>query len=145
MQRGPMIPLDLFRRFIKPSYRRLMKPARDKGIAIHMHSDGDIRLLSDDLIEGGINVINLQDMVNGIDWIAEKFAGKICVDLDIDRVRITAKGTPAEIEQLIHDEVARIGTKEGGLTMIYGLYPGVPLENIKALMDAMEKYAFYFA
>ena len=29
--------------------------------------------------------------------------------------------------------------------MIYGLYPGVPLENVKALMDAMEKYAFYFS
>jgi len=25
--------------------------------------------------------------------------------------------------------------------MIYGLYPGVPLENKKALMDAMECYA----
>ena len=28
--------------------------------------------------------------------------------------------------------------------MIYGLYPGVPLENAKALMDAMEKYMFWF-
>ena len=27
--------------------------------------------------------------------------------------------------------------------MIYGLYPGVPLENVRALMDAMEKYATY--
>ena len=25
--------------------------------------------------------------------------------------------------------------------LIYGLYPGVPLENVKALMDAMTKYA----
>ncbi len=29
--------------------------------------------------------------------------------------------------------------------MIYGLYPGVPLENAAALMDAMEKYATYYA
>ena len=29
--------------------------------------------------------------------------------------------------------------------MIYGLYPGVPLENVRALMDAMEKYATYYA
>ena len=29
--------------------------------------------------------------------------------------------------------------------MIYGLYPGVPLENVRALMDAMEKYAAYYA
>jgi hypothetical protein len=29
--------------------------------------------------------------------------------------------------------------------MVYGLYPGVPAENIAALMGAMEKYAFYFS
>jgi hypothetical protein len=29
--------------------------------------------------------------------------------------------------------------------MIYGLYPGVPVENIKALMDALEKYAFHYS
>ena len=26
-----------------------------------------------------------------------------------------------------------------------GLYPGVPLENIRALMDAMEKYSQHFS
>ncbi|MDR1446688.1 MAG: hypothetical protein LBI90_07335 [Treponema sp.] len=145
MQHGPMISPDLFKRFIKPSYERLMKPARDRNVVIHMHSDGDIRLLVDDLISGGVNAINLQDMVNGIDWIAEKFAGRVCVDLDIDRARITAQGTPAEIDKLIYEEVTKIGRKEGGLTMIYGLYPNVPLENVKALMDAMEKYAFHFS
>lgn len=29
--------------------------------------------------------------------------------------------------------------------MIYGLYPGVPLENVEAVMDAMERYAFYYS
>lgn len=43
-----------------------------------------------DLIEGGVKVINLQDLVNGIDWIAGKFAGKVSIDLDIDRQQITA-------------------------------------------------------
>ena len=28
--------------------------------------------------------------------------------------------------------------------MIFGLYPGTPLENAAALMDAMERYAGYF-
>jgi uroporphyrinogen decarboxylase len=145
MQMGPMISPALFKQFIKPSYERLMKPARDKNIAIHMHSDGDIKLLVDDLVDGGVDVINLQDMVNGIDWIAAKRAGKLCVDLDIDRSLITAQGTPVQIDRLIYDEVTKLGKKEGGLTMIYGLYPDVPLENVRALMDAMERYAFYYS
>jgi uroporphyrinogen decarboxylase len=145
MGSGPMLSPALFRRYIKPSYERLMKPARDKNIVIHMHSDGDIRALIDDLIDDGINVINLQDLINGIDWIAERLAGKICVDLDIDRQQITTLGFPEQIDRLIYDEVTKIGRKEGGLTMIYGLYPGVPLKNIKALMDSMEKYAFHYS
>ena len=145
MQIGPMIPPELFRRYIKPAYQRLMKPAMDAGIPIHMHSDGDIRDLADDLIDSGVEVINLQDLVNGIDWIANKFRGRVCVDLDIDRQLITPYGTPAQIDALIREEVEKLSTPRGGLTMIYGLYPGVPLENVKALMDAMEKYAFYYS
>lgn len=144
MQVGPMLSPDQFRTYIKPSYQRIIRPAKEKGIPIHMHSDGDIRTLVDDLIDGGVEIINLQDLVNGIDWIAERFSGKVCVDLDIDRQKITRFGTPKEIDELIHKEVSSIATPQGGLTMIYGLYPGIPLENVKAVMDSMEKYMGFY-
>jgi hypothetical protein len=41
--------------------------------------------------------------------------------------------------------VEKLGSAQGGLMMIYGLYPGVPLPNVKALMDAMEKYATFYS
>lgn len=144
MQVGPMISPGHFKKYIKPSYKRLMTPAIEQGKIVHMHSDGDIRLLVDDIIDNSVHVINLQDLVNGIDWIAQKFRGKKCVELDIDRQLITVKGTPQEIDDLIRREVATIGTPQGGLAMIFGLYPGTPIENVKALMDAMEKHAGYF-
>lgn len=143
MQLGPMIPPALFRQFIQPCYQRLMQPARDAGIPIHMHSDGDIRTLADDLVTSGVEILNLQDRVNGIDWIAEKFRGRLCVEVDIDRQSVTPFGTPEDIDRMVRNIVSKISTPEGGLCLIYGLYPGVPLENVKALMDAMEKYAFY--
>ena len=145
MQVGPMLSPDSFRKFIKPVYQKLMKPTRDSGCIVHMHSDGDIRTLVDDLIDGGVEVINLQDVVNGIDWIADKFAGRTCIDLDIDRQSITARGTPKQIDGLIRKEVTKLGSKAGGLMMIYDLYPGVPLENVGALMDAMEKYSTHYS
>lgn len=145
MQIGPMLSPDQFRKFIKPVYQKLMKPARDSGCIVHMHSDGDIRALVDDLIDGGVEVINLQDLVNGIDWIADKFAGRTCIDLDIDRQDVTARGTPEQIDSLIREEVTKLGSKAGGLMMIYGLYPGVPLENVEALMNAMERYSTHYS
>lgn len=145
MQIGPMISPDLFRKYIKPSYKRLMKPARDAGAIIHMHSDGDIRTLADDLIDGGVDILNMQDLVNGIDWIRERFYGKYCIELDIDRQNITVFGTPAQVDALIKEEVEKLSSPAGGLYMIYGWYAGTPLENVKALMDAMEKYMFYWS
>ena len=145
MQVGPMISPDMFRRYIKPAYTKIMKPAREAGIPIHMHSDGDIRMLVDDIVDSGVEVVNLQDLVNGVDWIASRFRGKVCVDLDIDRQQITPYGTPQQIDDLIREEVSKIALPEGGLYMTYGLYPGVPIENAKAVMDAMEKYAFYYS
>ena len=76
------------------------------GCIVHMHSDGDIRTLVDDLIEGGVQVINLQDLVNGIDWIAARFAGQTCIDLDVDRQSVTRFGTPAQIDAMLSGAVA---------------------------------------
>jgi uroporphyrinogen decarboxylase len=140
-QVGPMISPDLFRRYIKPCYRRLIAPAREAGYVIHMHSDGDLHDLIDDILDAGVTVINLQDTVNGLDWIKARLAGKVCIDLDIDRQDVTRFGTPAQIDAHIRRAVALLGGRQGGLMMIYGWYPGIPIENVKALMDAMERYA----
>ena len=96
-------------------------------------------------MDSGVSVINLQDQVNGIDWIKENLKGKVCIDLDIDRQKITCFGTPQEVDRLIRDEVEMLAAPEGGLCMVYGMYPGMPMKNMEALMDAMERYAKWYA
>ena len=145
MQLGPMLSPEHFRTYIKPIYEHLMAPAQKSGCLVHMHSDGDIRDLVDDLVVSGVDALNLQDLVNGIDWIAANLKGRVCIDLDIDRQQITRFGSPEQIEYLIRKEVEKLGSPEGGLMMIYGLYPGVSLENIKAIMGAMERYAAFYS
>ena len=141
MQRGPMLSPDHFRRWIKPVYRRLIAPARQAGCVIHMHSDGDVRDLAADLLDCGLDALNVQDLVNGIDWLAGNLKGRVCIDLDIDRQRITRFGGPAEIDGHIRTTVEKLGSREGGLILRYGCYGGIPLANIRAVMDAMERYA----
>lgn len=144
MQVGPMLTPEHFRKYILPSYRRLIQPTKEAGLMVHMHSDGDIKTLAQDLVEVGVDLLNIQDQVNGIDWIRDNLIGKICVEVDIDRQTITRFGTPAEIDALIREEVSKLGSRQGGFAMAYGLYPGIPIENVIAVMDAMEKYMGYF-
>jgi hypothetical protein len=84
----------------------------------------------------------IQRLENGFNRIPDV---KFCVDLDIDRQHITTSGTPDQIDALIREEVTKLGSKKGGLMMIYGRYPGIHLEKIKAVMDAMERYATYYS
>ena len=140
MQRGPMLSAENFAEYILPCYRRLAEHVRKGGALIHMHSDGDICALADGLLDLGIDILNVQDLVNGLEWIRKNLKGKVCIDLDIDRQKVTRFGTPAEVEELVREEVGMLSDKAGGLMFTYGLYPGIPEENISRLMDALEKY-----
>lgn len=144
MQQGPMISPEHFRTYVKPVYRRLMKPALEHGCIVQMHSDGDVRTLADDLVDAGVQVLNIQDLANGIEWIASHFAGRVCIELDVDRQAVTRFGTPRQVDDLVRREVATLGSPRGGLMMVHGMYPGVSLANARALMDAMERYATFF-
>ncbi len=141
MQTGPLISPELFSSHILPSYRRIMEPARRRGTVIHMHSDGDIKALADLLLTLPIQVLNIQDQVNGLPWIADTLKGSVAVDLDIDRQHITPVRPPGELQEYIREILRQLADPAGGLMLTYGLYPGTPLENVKALMDILESVA----
>jgi uroporphyrinogen decarboxylase len=140
-QNGPMLSPEMFRRYISPSYRRLMQPLRKRAKVVYMHSDGHVMELLDDLIDCGVTVINLQDRVNGIDEIGKRCRGRIAVDLDIDRQEVTRGGSPQDVKQLIREAVAKLASPRGGLSLVYDLYPGIPIGNVEAVMQAMEEHS----
>ena len=140
MQVGPMLSPAHFRRWIVPSYQRLMAPAIDKGAVVHMHSDGDIRELAEDIVACGVNVLNLQDQVNGIEWIRDHLKGRVAIDLDIDRQHIPVTGTPSDIDAHIKHVIDELGDPRGGLMLLASVGPQVPLKNADALATALERY-----
>ena len=144
-QRGPLISPRHFREHLAPVYRRLTAPARERGILTHMHTDGDVTALLDDILAAGLDVVNPQDLVNGIDVLRKNLKGRAAIDLDIDRQDVTVRGSPQDIDDLIHEEVDKLGSPEGGLALRFGLYPETPLENVRAVMDAMEKYSTFYS
>ncbi|MFW5845018.1 MAG: uroporphyrinogen decarboxylase family protein, partial [Planctomycetota bacterium] len=144
MQQGPLLSPDHFRRYILPSYHRLMAPAAEAGCVVHMHSDGDLHALADDLLRLPIDVLNPQAEVNGIDWLAGTLKGRMCLDLSMGGP-VLDRGDPAAIDAHVRRTVETLGSRDGGLMLRYGLYPGVAMANVAAIMDAFEKYSGYFS
>lgn len=140
MQFTPMLSPDQFRTWIAPSYSRMMRRIRQANVIVHEHSDGYIMDLVDDIIACGCMVLNLQDLVNGIDNIERHIKGRVAIDLDIDRQSITVQGTPGDVREHIKECVTKLAAPEGGLSMSYQPWPPTPIENIAAVMDAFEEH-----
>lgn len=140
----PMSPDD-WRKYIKPSYKRILSYCRAHGVHTSLHTDGYIVDIITDLIECGVSTLNPQDLVNGIDNIKRLAKGKVYINLDIDRQKITVFGTPDEVDAHILNCIRSLGSVKGGLSLIWGVYPATPLENIEAAVRAMDKYANYWA
>lgn len=139
-----IISKDMFRQYIKPSYRKITDICRENKTLVAIHSDGYILDIIDDLIDVGMDIINPQDLCNGIDNLARELKGKACIRLDIDRVKITPYGTRSEIFELIEEEVKVLGSREGGLEFIYGAYPPITPDRLYYLCEALEKYNTYW-
>ena len=77
--------------------------------------------------------------------LARELKGRACVDLDIDRQSIVPFGSRSEIRALIEEETRTLGSHRGGLSMICGIYPPTPPENVDALCCAMEEFRTYWA
>ncbi|OYT43053.1 hypothetical protein B6U84_06650 [Candidatus Bathyarchaeota archaeon ex4484_40] len=133
------IPPSKFRKFLFPAYKEMFTPVRERGVHIHFHSDGHIMEIVDDLIEAGVTIINLQDLVNGVETIKKRLKGRVCVDVDIDRQRIVPFGRPSEVERHVKHVISELRSPEGGLMVTVGIYPPTPIENIEALCRALEE------
>lgn len=140
----PMNPDD-WRKYIKPSYKRILSYCRAHGVHTALHTDGYVVDIIPDLIECGVSTLNPQDLVNGIDNIKRLAKGKVYINLDIDRQKITVFGTPDEVDAHILNCIRSLGSTKGGLSLIWGVYPATPLKNIEAAVKAMDKYATYWA
>jgi hypothetical protein len=140
LQDRMMMSLDTFRRWLRPSYERLFRRCRDAGVHVQMHSDGYTLPLLDEFADMGVSMVNPQDLVNGLENIRDACAGRVCVFLDIDRQSVLPFGTPAEVRAHLRRCVDVLSRPEGGLAMVIGIYPDVPLANIDAVLTAFEDF-----
>jgi uroporphyrinogen decarboxylase len=143
-QTASMLGPKHLRRWLMPAYQQLMRPLRERGIHVGFHTDGYIMDIMDEIIECGANIVNPQDLCNGIDVLAHEVKGRVCIRLDIDRQRILPFGTRRDIRALIEEEARQLGSPRGGLDFICGVYPPTPPENVDALCCALEEFRTYW-
>lgn len=117
-ERSLLISPDLWREVFRPRYQRIFGACHEAGWDVWMHSCGKINAIIGDLIEAGVDVLNLQQpRLLGIEEIGRQFAGKVCFFSSCDIQRTLPNGSDEDLYREAKDLIHWWGTSEGGFIL----------------------------
>lgn len=140
-QTSLLISPRTWRSFFKPVYAEMFSKVKKAGMHVWFHSDGNIIQIMPDLLELGVDVLNCQASVIGLEKL-KPYAGKICFRTDIDRQHVLPFVSPAEVKRYIHELFETLGTADGGIVACGEVIEDVPLPNIAAMYEAFLEYHY---
>ncbi len=139
LQNRLMISPDKWREIWKPCYKRIYAAAHDMGIFTFLHSCGYIVDILDDLIEIGLDVIQMDQHENmGLELLSERFAGRITFYSPVDIQNTMVYGSLDEIRAYCRKMVALLGRPQGGFIATWYSDPagvGHSQEAIEAMCE----------
>ena len=110
-----MISPEAWRRIWKPRYTRIYHAAHDAGLLTFLHSCGYIADILDDLIEAGLDVIQMDQQENmGLEVLGERFRGRITFWCPVDIQSTMARADPDEIRAYCRRMAKLLGRPDGG-------------------------------
>jgi len=115
LQKSLMISPDAWRAIWKERYARIWRAAHDAGMLTFLHSCGHIVEILDDMIEAGLDVIQMDQQENmGLELLGERFGGRITFWSPVDIQQTMVNGTLDDIRAYCRKMVEHLGRPEGG-------------------------------
>ncbi len=146
-QNNLLISKEMFREFFFPNIKDLSDLAASYGGKIILHSCGSIMKLIPDFVEAGAAVLDpIQVTAKDMDIkeLKSRFGDALVFHGGIDVQRLMPFGSPMEIRETTKATIEVLG-KGGGyfFSPSHRFQPDTPIENIKALYDAVFEYGTY--
>ena len=97
---GTLFSPAMFREFVLPYLRRMVNAIHEEGALAIKHSDGNIRILLDDIVAAGADGLNPIEPVPGMDLaeIKAEYGRRICLVGNIDCGKLLSHGTPQAVK-----------------------------------------------
>ncbi len=143
---GPMISPAQFKEFINPYNRKLVERAHEKGLKVVRHSDGNLWMLLDILLDTGYDGLNPLEPQAEMDMkrVKEYCGDRLCLLGNVDTMDLLPHGTEDEVEAAVVKIIEDAG-KGGGLIVDSSntYHPGVRPENVMAVFKAVHRHGYY--
>ncbi len=143
-QHGLMISPALWRRYFRPLYRRQFELIHAAGMHVVFHSCGDVHAIVEDLGEIGADMLHLnQPDLIGIDWLADRLGGRVCLHCPVDSQSTLVHGSDEDVEHEAQLLIEKLGCFNGGFVACgdegWG-HGSVSGERLAVMGRAFERY-----
>lgn len=134
-----LISPEMWRRFLKPRYRRLADTIHKHGAFFHFHSDGWIEPIIPDLIEVGVDVLEpLQPEAMDVKRVKQLYGDKLSFEGGLGVQRLPFQ-TPKNVAKEVAWLISNLGPTGYTLRPSHTILPGTPIENILTLYEVANK------
>lgn len=140
-QNSLMISPKLWREVFKERYKKQFDLVHSYGMHVYFHCCGYIYDIIPDLIEIGVDILNLnQPDLFGIEKIGKDFGGKVCFNCPVDHQTVAINGTRDEIFEYVKRLNESLGNFNGGFIGYIEEYHSVGMsdENYNNIVEAFE-------
>lgn len=145
-RKGPLMSPRHFQEFILPYLRQSVNAAHEMGIPYIKHTDGNIWMILDMMVDAGIDAIDPLEPIAGMDIgeVKQKYGDRIAVVGNIDCTNLLPHGTAEDIEDAVKETIAKAATGGGYiLASSNSIHPSVKPENYKAMVEAASRWGTY--
>jgi len=147
-QRGPLMSVGLFRRFILPHLKRLARLGHDYGLKVMMHCCGGYAPLIPQMIEAGLDGLHaVQPSCDGMDLVTLKrrFGDELLFNGGIDSHHVLILGTPEFVREETRKVLDIMKTRGGYVAGAShdSILEETPMENVLAMFDAIREFGGY--
>jgi len=142
---GPFFSPEHYREFLYPYHKRLFAEFHKRDMPVIFHSDGDIRLMLDDLIAAGVDAINPIEAKANMDVreLAPKYGDRLGFVGNID-VRVLMTNDPDQIREEVRSKLAAAMPYHGYIYHSdHSVPPGVSLDSYRLVLEEVKRIGRY--
>jgi uroporphyrinogen decarboxylase len=142
---GLMVSPAHLRQYFFPWLKRCVDLVHGKGKVFIQHSDGDVRLVLEDIIACGVDGLHpIEPKAMDIVELKRTVGHRIALCGNIDLGYTLTRGTPEEVDAEVKERIRAVAPGGGYLLGSANSVPEyVPLENFNAMREACFRYGRY--
>jgi uroporphyrinogen decarboxylase len=129
-----------YQEFAHPYLKRICDAFPKDWVKLY-HNDAEVDACLDHLPDAGFNVLNWGKQKH-ISEVKERVGDRMCLMGNVNPLEVGVRGTPEEVKEATH-ECLEAGASDGKgmiLSVGGGTSPGMPRENIVAMLEALEEF-----